>query len=67
VLALPLTVSAVDEQACFGAALLAGLGTGRYGSYHEAAEIVPKPVRMVEPDGEHTERYEEYYAKWRGR
>jgi xylulokinase len=67
VLNLPLSVSAMDEHACFGAALLAGIGIGAYGGYREAAAIVPKPVRRVEPNSEHAERYGELYEKWRKR
>lgn len=67
VLNVSLAVSAVDEQACFGAALLAGIGVGMYGGYREAASIAQKPVRTVEPVRENVERYEEMYEKWRKR
>ncbi len=36
----PVAVSTQDEQACFGAALLAGIGTEVYGDYWKAAEFV---------------------------
>lgn len=62
---LPLNVSGVEEQACFGAALLAGIGTGVYDGYADAARMVPKPVRTFEPDAERVERYEEQYGQWR--
>jgi len=58
---LPLTFSAGDEQACFGTALLAGVGVGAYSDYWKAAELVPKPSRMVEPDNDSVSRYDEIY------
>ena len=45
----PVSVSAQDEPSCFGAALLAGIGTGVYGSYLETVEIVKKPKQIVDP------------------
>ncbi len=61
---LPLSVSGVDEQACFGAALLAGIGTGVYADYREAALVVPPPIRTVDPDRDAAARYEERYEEW---
>jgi xylulokinase len=62
----PLAVSGVDEQACFGAALLAGIGTGVYRDYEAAAKVAPRPERTVEPDQANAARYEELYREWRG-
>ena len=59
---LPLTFSASDEQACFGTALLAGVGVGAYSDYWRAAELVPKPSRIVEPESDTVSRYEEIYC-----
>ena len=64
---LPLNVSGVDEHACFGAALLAGIGTGIYRDYRDAASLAPKPVRTVEPDQDRAARYDEWYARWKSR
>jgi len=49
-LGLSLHVSSIREQACFGAALLAGIGTGIYDSYRSAASIVPDPQEIVAPE-----------------
>ena len=62
---LPLAVSGVDEQACFGAALLAGIGAGVYRDYEAAAKVAPRPDRTVEPDRGNVDRYEELYREWR--
>ncbi|MHB9029027.1 MAG: xylulokinase [Candidatus Latescibacterota bacterium] len=62
---LPLAVSGVDEQACFGAALLAGIGIGVFSDYADAVRVVPKPVRMVEPETGAAAGYEELYEQWR--
>ncbi len=60
---LPLSISRVEEQACFGAALLAGIGVGIFADYGEAARVVPKPVTTFEPEAGMIERYEELYGK----
>lgn len=62
----PLAVSGVDEQACFGAALIAGIGVGIYRDYEAAAMVSPRPERTVEPDPENAKRYEELYREWCG-
>jgi xylulokinase len=62
---LPLGVSGVEEQACFGAALLAGIGIGAFRNYRDAAAVVPKPLRIVEPDRGNAALYGEMYAEWR--
>lgn len=59
---LPLMVSAQEEQACFGAALVAGIGTGVYGNWQEAAEVVKKPEKTIEPLKENVKRYKELLA-----
>jgi xylulokinase len=61
---IPLEVSGVDEQACFGAALLAGVGVGVFRDYADAARTVPEPARTVEPEKESVDIYEELYGKW---
>jgi len=62
---MPLYISAVREQACFGAALLAGIGTGVYDSYWKAAELVPKPEKIVEPKEENFDIYKEKFEKYK--
>ena len=67
---IPILVSQHTEQACFGAALLAGIGTGVYCDYHEAAGLVPAPSETVAPlcdnvdcYGERFEDFKEMYQK----
>lgn len=62
---LPLAVSGVDEHACFGASLLAGIGVGAYRNYESAAEVIPATVRVVEPDMGNAGLYEELYRNWK--
>lgn len=58
-------VSGAVEQSCFGAALLAGIGAKFYGSYKEAAEKLPPPLKTIEPDSEMAELYNERFRKYR--
>ncbi|MCE5249760.1 xylulokinase [bacterium] len=60
----PVQVSRRTEQACFGAALVAGIGTGIYRDYWHAAELVPPPAETVYPQKENTERYRERYDEY---
>jgi len=62
---LPIRISDQDEQACFGAALLAGIGTGVYKDYWKAAEMVRKPERTVEQDKENVRRYEDQFERFK--
>jgi len=64
ILEQPLQVSNRTEQACFGAALVAGIGAGVYEDYWKAAELAPKPVESVTPLSENTERYQRLYGKY---
>jgi xylulokinase len=61
----PIRVSRQTEQACFGAALVAGIGTGIYRDYWHAAELVPPPGETINPCDEHVERYNERYDEYR--
>jgi len=56
-LGLPIQVSEVEEATPLGAAMLAGLGQGLYGSLDEAYERVKKPGKTYEPDRALTEQY----------
>ena len=62
---MPLHISSAREQACFGAALLAGIGTGLYDSYWKASELVPRPEKTIEPEVETFEMYKEKYEKYK--
>ena len=60
-LGLPVTVSAVEETAAFGAALCAGAGVGRYASPREGARALVKIGARYEPDPERNRRLDERY------
>jgi xylulokinase len=49
-LGLPVDVPEVAETTCLGAAMLAGLGAGVFGSMDEAAEAMKSPTKRTEPD-----------------
>ncbi|MBA7589401.1 Xylulose kinase [subsurface metagenome] len=51
----PMSITDQDEQACFGAALVAGIGTGVYRDFREAANVVSPPSRIVEPGNRQAE------------
>ncbi|HEX6970749.1 MAG TPA: xylulokinase [Limnochordia bacterium] len=56
---------AIDEGPAFGAALLAGVGIGRYGSVAEAAEATVRIGGRTEPHEAHRALYDERYALYR--
>ena len=56
-LGVPVEVSSQEEPGTFGAALLAGVGVGAYGSLTEAAEMV-RISRRYEPNRERGARYQ---------
>lgn len=60
---LPVSVPAVNEAACLGAAMVAAVGDGRFANYQEAAEYCVRLKRMFcpEPDA----GLEEKYARFR--
>jgi len=64
---LPVTVPQGGERACLGAAMVAGIGTGVYGSWHEAAEAAGKPGGVMEPNGENSAFYAELFGKFKRR
>jgi len=51
----------ITEGAAFGAALLAGVGTGVYGTVEEACERTIKVSGSVKPDPKNVKIYEKYY------
>ena len=60
----PVAVPGHDEQACFGAALAAGIGVGMYRNWREAATLVPAPTRTVESDVASVAMYDEVYGRF---
>jgi sugar (pentulose or hexulose) kinase len=61
----PVMISTQEEAACFGSALIAGIGVGAYKSYWEAAEFVKKPVRMFEPNEKNRTQYDDQFEKFK--
>ncbi|NPV56375.1 MAG: hypothetical protein HPY76_06875 [Anaerolineae bacterium] len=60
---MPLVVNQVPEAAAVGAALLAGVGAGVFGSARQAAESLRYPPRVVEPDPTRVAWYEGLYQE----
>lgn len=61
----PLVTLGVTEGPAYGAALLAGVGIGVYGSVAEACEKTIKPASVTEPSPSTVALYEEYYGMYR--
>lgn len=60
---LPVKVTDTKEQACLGAAIIAGVGTGVFKDVQEAcAGIIRHKDKIVVPSKENHARYQEYYA-----
>ncbi|MHB0913600.1 MAG: xylulokinase [Armatimonadota bacterium] len=55
----------VDEGPAFGAALLASVGTGVYGSVPEACKSTIRVVSSTEPNGAVHQEYGKYYSIYR--
>lgn len=64
VLDLKVDVIAEEEGPALGAAMLAAVGCGEYGSVEEAAEKIVRVVDTIEPKPELVERYENKYQKF---
>ena len=62
---IPVVVPRITEAASWGAALLAGMGAGRFASAAEAAVASLQLERRFEPNPERAARYEERYALYR--
>jgi xylulokinase len=65
VLGIPLERTAVDEGAAFGAALLAGVRSGRFADAHEAVAECVRVTGSVEPNAAWVAAYDEAYEKFR--
>ena len=66
VLDLPLELTAVDEGAAFGAALLGGVASGVFSDAGEAVEECVRVTRTIEPRPDWVARYAELLPAWRG-
>ena len=66
VLELPLEVTAVDEGAAYGAALLGGVAAGVFADAAGAARDCVRVRRTIEPRADWVERYAPLRARFRG-
>lgn len=62
---VPVIMPRITEAACWGAALLAGAGSGHFSSAAQAAEEMLQLERRFEPDPERMARYQTRYALYR--
>jgi xylulokinase len=65
VLGIPLERPAVEEGAAFGAAILAGVAGGTYGSVAEGVDQAVRVRETIEPDSEWSSAYAEGYERFR--
>ena len=62
---IPVVAPKVTEAACWGAALLAGVGAGCFPNAVQAAERTVRLERRIEPDKERMKRYQTRYEIYR--
>ena len=65
VLGLPLEITAADEGAAYGAALLGGVAAGTFADVHEAVGACVKTVERIEPEPEWADAYASRYELFR--
>lgn len=63
ILQRPLAVAALDSMTPYGAALMAGLGAGLWGSLDDLARLV-RPAKTVHPNPDAAERWKRGYKDW---
>jgi sugar (pentulose or hexulose) kinase len=66
VLGRPLLVYPYADASVRGAAALAGLASGMFGSLDDAVEALGGPAQRVDPDPRRHEDYEQVYRSWSG-
>ncbi len=66
VLGVPVAIPAVGETAVMGAAILAAVGVGAFGSLEEGVGSMTSVARCLEPDEGARARYDELFAVYRG-
>ncbi|MBN1965317.1 MAG: xylulokinase, partial [Anaerolineae bacterium] len=64
VFGVPLQQTLLAEQAAVGAALLAGLGVGRYTDLHQACQAAVRVGPITTPDATRYARYEMLYVQF---
>ena len=62
---IPVSVPRVTDAACWGAALLAGVGAGCFADVRAAADASVRLDRRVAPDADRHARYSDRYALYR--
>jgi xylulokinase len=65
VLGVPVAIPAVGDTAALGAAILAAVGVGAFGSLEEGVAAMTSVARRIEPDPAARARYDEGYAVYR--
>jgi xylulokinase len=65
VLGMPLELTAVEEGAAYGAALLAGVSAGVFADVHEAVAACVRVRDTIEPEPQWAEVYADRYAAFR--
>ncbi len=60
----PLATINVDEGPAYGAAILATVATGLYGSVEEACDAIIQVVDTCEPDAARTKQYDQWFAEY---
>jgi xylulokinase len=66
VLGVPVAIPAVGETAVLGAAILAAVGVGAFGTLGEGVAAMTSVARRLEPDPAAHARYDELYGVYRG-
>jgi xylulokinase len=62
---VPIKRTVADEGPAYGAALLAGVGAGAYGSAEEATSVVRLREEVIEPNPQRVRAYEDVYEVYR--
>jgi len=62
---LPIRTSAVGEPGCLGAAILAGVGSGIFGSIHEGCGLLVRDGDVYYPEDRNVRIYDDYYTTFR--
>jgi xylulokinase len=55
----------IDEAPAAGAAIMAAVGSGFYGSIEEACDAIVKPKSVTEPIAANVAIYDEFYQTYR--